>query len=86
MATFRKKWKSSQGRAMGVSWKVSTYLQSYVEQYGEAALIFASHDGYPQIVAGLLFTKECRSHELIHPSRNYNKQCTQFAFIFSGTQ
>ena len=29
-----------------------------VHQYGDAALVFASHDGYPQIVNGLLYNRE----------------------------
>jgi hypothetical protein len=29
-----------------------------VQHYGDAALIFATHDGYPQIVNGLLYNQE----------------------------
>jgi len=45
--------------------QVPTYLDSYVQQYGDAALIFASHDGYPQIVNGLLYNKELGYRDLI---------------------
>eukprot|EP00450_Noctiluca_scintillans_P016558 CAMPEP_0194531822 /NCGR_PEP_ID=MMETSP0253-20130528/69215_1 /TAXON_ID=2966 /ORGANISM="Noctiluca scintillans" /LENGTH=638 /DNA_ID=CAMNT_0039377209 /DNA_START=35 /DNA_END=1951 /DNA_ORIENTATION=- len=38
--------------------QVATYMDSYVQQFGDAALTFAAHDGYPQIVNNLL------SHEL----------------------
>ena len=31
---------------------------SKVQHYGDAALIFATHDGYPQIVNGLLYNHE----------------------------
>merc|ERR1719343_1014732 len=34
--------------------QVPMYVESYVKQYGDAALIFAAHDGYPQIVHGML--------------------------------
>merc|ERR1719145_141542 len=34
--------------------QVPVYLESYVKQYGDAALIFAAHDGYPQLVHGML--------------------------------
>ena len=29
-----------------------------MQHYGDAALIFATHDGYPQIVNGLLYNQE----------------------------
>lgn len=45
--------------------QVPTYLDSYVQQYGDAALIFASHDGYPQIVNGLLYNKELGYRDLV---------------------
>lgn len=45
--------------------QVSTYMDSYVQQYGDAALIFASHDGYPQIVNALLFNRELGYRDLI---------------------
>jgi len=40
-------------------------VDSYVQQYGDAALIFASHDGYPQIVSSLLYNRELGYHELL---------------------
>jgi len=48
--------------------QVSTFLDSYVQQYGDAALIFATHDGYPQIVSGLLFHTELGYRDLIDAS------------------
>ena len=34
-----------------------------VQHYGDAALIFATHDGYPQIVNGLLYNQELGAEE-----------------------
>eukprot|EP00421_Protoceratium_reticulatum_P019738 CAMPEP_0168393146 /NCGR_PEP_ID=MMETSP0228-20121227/18865_1 /TAXON_ID=133427 /ORGANISM="Protoceratium reticulatum, Strain CCCM 535 (=CCMP 1889)" /LENGTH=586 /DNA_ID=CAMNT_0008406513 /DNA_START=46 /DNA_END=1802 /DNA_ORIENTATION=+ len=45
--------------------QVSSYMDAYVNQYGDAALIFATHDGYPQIVTGLLFNRDLGMRELI---------------------
>mmetsp|Transcript_48961 Transcript_48961/g.126257 ORF Transcript_48961/g.126257 Transcript_48961/m.126257 type:complete len:451 (-) Transcript_48961:130-1482(-) len=45
--------------------QVSTYLDTYVHNYGDAALIFASHDGYPQIVNGLLANRELGYKDLV---------------------
>jgi len=45
--------------------QVSVYADSYVQQYGDAALIFASHDGYPQIVNSLLYNRELGYHDLV---------------------
>ncbi|CAE7840613.1 unnamed protein product, partial [Symbiodinium microadriaticum] len=36
---------------------VGRYMESYVQSYGDAALIFAAHDGYSQLVTGLLLNK-----------------------------
>ena len=38
--------------------QVHGYLEQYVQHYGDAALIFATHDGYPQIVNALLYNKD----------------------------
>lgn len=45
--------------------QVATYVDSYSDQFGDAALIFASHDGYPQIVQGLLLSAELGYTDLI---------------------
>lgn len=45
--------------------QVHTYLESYVQSYGDAALIFAAHDGHPQLVAGLLMSKELGFTDLV---------------------
>jgi len=45
--------------------QVQPYLDSYSQQYADAALIFASHDGYPQIVNGLLYDKTLGYRDLI---------------------
>eukprot|EP00441_Pelagodinium_beii_P039507 CAMPEP_0197638586 /NCGR_PEP_ID=MMETSP1338-20131121/13475_1 /TAXON_ID=43686 ORGANISM="Pelagodinium beii, Strain RCC1491" /NCGR_SAMPLE_ID=MMETSP1338 /ASSEMBLY_ACC=CAM_ASM_000754 /LENGTH=655 /DNA_ID=CAMNT_0043211189 /DNA_START=34 /DNA_END=2001 /DNA_ORIENTATION=+ len=48
--------------------QVPTYLDSYVQQYGDAALIFATHDGYPQLVNGLLYNKDLGYMDLLDAS------------------
>jgi len=45
--------------------QVSRYVDSYVQNYGDAALIFASHDGYAQLVSGLLTSKDLGYSELV---------------------
>eukprot|EP00928_Gymnodinium_smaydae_P012540 TRINITY_DN14545_c0_g3_i1.p1 TRINITY_DN14545_c0_g3~~TRINITY_DN14545_c0_g3_i1.p1 ORF type:complete len:649 (+),score=170.56 TRINITY_DN14545_c0_g3_i1:113-2059(+) len=45
--------------------QVAQYLDAYVTQYGDAALIYASHDGYPQIVKGLLYSQELGYRDLV---------------------
>lgn len=48
--------------------QVSTYLDSYMQQYGDASLIFATHDGYPQIVSSLLYNRELGYEDLVDAS------------------
>eukprot|EP00929_Paragymnodinium_shiwhaense_P108466 TRINITY_DN74780_c0_g1_i1.p1 TRINITY_DN74780_c0_g1~~TRINITY_DN74780_c0_g1_i1.p1 ORF type:complete len:578 (-),score=182.83 TRINITY_DN74780_c0_g1_i1:203-1936(-) len=45
--------------------QVAQYTDNFVNQYGDAALIFASHDGYPQIVRGLLADTQLGYQDLI---------------------
>lgn len=45
--------------------QVPHYADTYVNQYGDAALIFATHDGYPQIVKTLLMQEDLGYQELI---------------------
>ncbi|CAE8586065.1 unnamed protein product [Polarella glacialis] len=45
--------------------QVGRYIESYVQSYGDAALIFAAHDGYAQLVEGLLLNKELGYGDLI---------------------
>ncbi|CAJ1338538.1 unnamed protein product [Effrenium voratum] len=45
--------------------QVSQYVDSYVQQYGDAALIFSTHDGYPQIVRELLTNDDLGYRDLI---------------------
>eukprot|EP00442_Polarella_glacialis_P025992 CAMPEP_0115121194 /NCGR_PEP_ID=MMETSP0227-20121206/46114_1 /TAXON_ID=89957 /ORGANISM="Polarella glacialis, Strain CCMP 1383" /LENGTH=706 /DNA_ID=CAMNT_0002522953 /DNA_START=78 /DNA_END=2198 /DNA_ORIENTATION=+ len=45
--------------------QVNTYLDSYVNQYGDAALIFATHDGYPQLVNALLQNRDLGYKDLV---------------------
>ncbi|CAJ1404241.1 unnamed protein product [Effrenium voratum] len=45
--------------------QVHVFTDQYVHQYGDAALVFASHDGYPQIVNGLLYNRELAYADLI---------------------
>jgi len=45
--------------------QVAHYMDSYVQSYGDAALIFSAHDGYAQLVSGLLLRQEFGYHELI---------------------
>ncbi|CAK0802845.1 unnamed protein product [Prorocentrum cordatum] len=45
--------------------KVARYMESYAQNYGDAALIFAAHDGYAQVVTGLLASKELGYSELV---------------------
>jgi len=45
--------------------QVATYVDTYVQQYGDAALIFASHDGYPQLVSGLLLHSDLGYRDLL---------------------
>eukprot|EP00930_Biecheleria_cincta_P091420 TRINITY_DN8099_c0_g1_i1.p1 TRINITY_DN8099_c0_g1~~TRINITY_DN8099_c0_g1_i1.p1 ORF type:complete len:584 (+),score=161.70 TRINITY_DN8099_c0_g1_i1:103-1854(+) len=45
--------------------QVAQYIDSYVQQYGDAALIFAAHDGYPQIVKNLLLQDDLGYRDLI---------------------
>ncbi|CAJ1343482.1 unnamed protein product [Effrenium voratum] len=45
--------------------QVGRYMESYVQSYGDAALIFAAHDGYPQLVTGLLLNKDMGFADLI---------------------
>lgn len=45
--------------------QVSTYLDHYVREYGDAALIFATHDGYYQIANALLHSPELGYADLI---------------------
>lgn len=45
--------------------QVATYVETYYRQFGDAALIFAAHDGYPQIVNGLLLTESLGYGDLI---------------------
>lgn len=45
--------------------QVGRYMESYVQSYGDAALIFAAHDGYSQLVTGLLLNKELGYADLI---------------------
>mmetsp|Transcript_9782 Transcript_9782/g.17292 ORF Transcript_9782/g.17292 Transcript_9782/m.17292 type:complete len:607 (+) Transcript_9782:154-1974(+) len=46
--------------------QVPHFIDSYVQQYGDAALIFASHDGYPQVLKGLLFNEELGYRDLVN--------------------
>jgi ankyrin repeat protein len=48
--------------------QVTAYVESYVQQYGDAALIFATHDGYPQIVSSLLYNRELGYKDLLDAS------------------
>lgn len=45
--------------------QVPTYADTYVHQYGDAALIFACHDGYPQLVQSLLSARELGYKDLL---------------------
>ncbi|CAL1148180.1 unnamed protein product, partial [Cladocopium goreaui] len=45
--------------------QVSQYADSYVQQYGDAALIFSTHDGYPQIVRELLQNEDMGYRDLL---------------------
>ncbi|CAK8989933.1 Kinase D-interacting substrate of 220 kDa B (Ankyrin repeat-rich membrane-spanning protein B) [Durusdinium trenchii] len=45
--------------------QVHAYTEQYVQHYGDAALIFATHDGYPQIVNGLLYNHDLGYADLI---------------------
>lgn len=45
--------------------QVAQYMDQYVNQYGDAALIFSAHDGYPQIVKGLLYGAELGYRDLV---------------------
>jgi len=45
--------------------QVPGYLDQYVQHYGDAALIFATHDGYPQIVNALLYNQDLGYADLI---------------------
>ncbi|CAE6966377.1 Kidins220 [Symbiodinium natans] len=45
--------------------KVPNYLDQYVQHYGDAALIFATHSGYPQIVNALLYNQDLGYSDLI---------------------
>lgn len=45
--------------------QVPQYMDSYVQHYGDAALIFATHDGYPQIVKNLLLQDDLGYKDLI---------------------
>lgn len=46
--------------------QVSNFVDSYVHQFGDAALIFAAHDGYPQVLKGLLYHEELGYKALIN--------------------
>eukprot|EP00927_Polykrikos_kofoidii_P018285 TRINITY_DN18451_c0_g1_i1.p1 TRINITY_DN18451_c0_g1~~TRINITY_DN18451_c0_g1_i1.p1 ORF type:complete len:657 (+),score=145.24 TRINITY_DN18451_c0_g1_i1:44-2014(+) len=48
--------------------QVSTYVDSYTQQYGDAALLYAAHDGYPQLVRGLLADRDLGYHDFIDAS------------------
>lgn len=75
--------------------QVHGYMEQYVQHYGDAALIFATHDGYPQIVNGLLYnqelgfadlidaTDESGNTALIYASAKGFRQCTA-ALLRSG--
>ena len=75
--------------------QVHSYMEQYVQHYGDAALIFATHDGYPQIVNGLLYnhelgfadlidaTDESGNTALIYASAKGFRQCTA-ALLRSG--
>jgi len=45
--------------------ELTVYTDKYVNQFGDAALIFATHDGYPQIVKGLLFNDDLGYKDLV---------------------
>jgi len=45
--------------------QVARYVDSYVQSYGDAALIFAAHDGYAQLVNGLLLSRDLGYADLI---------------------
>jgi len=45
--------------------QVAKYVESYVQSYGDAALIFAAHDGYAQLVNGLLASKDLGYADLV---------------------
>lgn len=45
--------------------QVPLTLNNYVSDYGDAALLFASHDGYPQLVSSLLGNKELGYRDLL---------------------
>jgi len=45
--------------------QVPRLAESYMQSYGEAALIFAAHDGYPQLVSALLLDKDAGFMELL---------------------
>mmetsp|Transcript_66766 Transcript_66766/g.159339 ORF Transcript_66766/g.159339 Transcript_66766/m.159339 type:complete len:598 (+) Transcript_66766:63-1856(+) len=45
--------------------QVSQYVNSYVQQYGDAALIFATNDGYPQIVKELIHNEDLGYRDLV---------------------
>lgn len=47
------------------SGQVSRYVDSYVQNYGDAALVFAAHDGYAQLVSELLSSKDLGYHDLL---------------------
>eukprot|EP00913_Durusdinium_trenchii_P000889 g827.t1 len=56
---------NGQPEAMLPQSQVSQYTDSYVQQYGDAALIFSTHDGYPQIVKELLANEELGYRDLL---------------------
>lgn len=45
--------------------QLDAYIETYVQHYGDAALIFATHDGYPQIVKGLLYNDDLGYRDLV---------------------
>lgn len=45
--------------------QVSQHLDNYVRSYGDAALIFAAHDGYAQLVRSMLLSRDLGYGDLI---------------------
>merc|ERR1719375_92358 len=59
--------------------QVSTYVDTYVQQYGDAALIFAAHDGYPQLVNSMVFNRDLGYRDLIDASDDSGNSALLYA-------
>eukprot|EP00931_Biecheleriopsis_adriatica_P034999 TRINITY_DN20177_c0_g1_i1.p1 TRINITY_DN20177_c0_g1~~TRINITY_DN20177_c0_g1_i1.p1 ORF type:complete len:694 (-),score=207.22 TRINITY_DN20177_c0_g1_i1:67-1986(-) len=65
--------------------QVSQYANSYVEQYGDAALMYAAHDGYPQIVQTLLSSRELGYRDVVDAADEHGNTALIYAAA-SGLQ